>query len=197
MTLNADVDDTYSNLLATFATTFNAGIPPGSYIWVPSNTNLLPLSLNPRRSTQVFGEYYDSTTIDAAFDTIPNTNISTAQLSLTTVDNPAFHVTAGMAVELLILRTLTNVPILDEFGADPQIVSAYSELAKSIAENEALLQRVKEFVYGTAPPPPTGTDTSPPTSSPSAATARRHVGMLFNWATTFGLLLFSLIRTQA
>jgi hypothetical protein len=102
-------NETNVHVLSYFSTTFNAGVPPGGFIWLPSSTGSPALN-TPVQSPQIFQEYMDETTYKEKFLTLDGTNFTYAILQATTIDNAAFGVVGGQAVELLVLHTNPTFP---------------------------------------------------------------------------------------
>lgn len=137
-----DVWDTEWNraqYLAYFSTYFNQDISPGEYSWGPG-------WFVPSRSQQIFSEYLDPAGLDALLEPIADSNMTTALLQGTTIDNPAYHVRAGQRVELLLLNANANITT---YVIGKTNIETYSQpladMASHIAGSEELLERVKEF----------------------------------------------------
>lgn len=126
--------------LAYFSTYFNEGIEPGEYSWGPG-------WFVPSRSQQVFSEYLDPAGLDVLLEPITNSNMTTALLRGTTVNNPAYNVRAGQKVEMLLLNANANITT---YVIGKTAIEAYTQpladMASHIAGSAELLERVKEFV---------------------------------------------------
>jgi hypothetical protein len=134
------------HLLSYFSTTFNKGVNPGDFIWLPSTTSD-PAQNTPVQSPQIFQEYIDESTFESSFHPINGINVTYAILNATTIDNPAFGVVSGQPVELLVLHTNSDIPTA-LLGAD--LTTAYIEplatMAESIASSMELVHVIKSFV---------------------------------------------------
>ena len=128
-----------AQLLQYYACDFNDGIAPGEYIWIPS-------SQVPRRSAQFLGETLDSTQLNALIEPIDGSNMTTAVLRGTTIDNPAFGIYEGQKIEILLLNL--NTPITT-FIAGASIINLTMEpladMTRAIAANKDMLKRVQMF----------------------------------------------------
>ena len=148
--------NTQSNfhMLSYFNTSFNQGIDPGGFLWP---TSLLwamnmPPNPNPRQSPQIFAECMSDADLNDALVSIPGTNFSTAVLRGTTINNDAFGVEAGTCVSILLLQTNSDITTL----VTPPNALAYqgslAELAKGIASNDLIKERVATFLEDDVPP---------------------------------------------
>ena len=135
-----ETQSSYTKILSYFSTDFNQGVELGGYLWAPGN-------YIPYRSLRIFAEYMEASDLDALLEPVPDSNMTTALLEGTTVDNPVFGVRAGQKVEILLMNL--NTPITT-YIVGKQIIEATTEpLAKmtsSVATNEVLLERVIDFV---------------------------------------------------
>ena len=153
VTNNNVYTDSNFNVLSFFNTSFNQGIEPGGFLWSTSwamnSTNLNPP--NPRQSPQIFAECMSDADLDDALVSIPGTNFSTAVLRGTTIKNDAFGVEAGLCVNILLLQTNSNITTL----VVPPNVQVYQnsliELAKAIASNDVIKERVASFLESDVP----------------------------------------------
>ena len=129
----------YTQFLLYFSTHFNQGVPPGGFLWAPGN-------YAPYRSPQIFEEYLDEAGLEALWESIPDSNMTTALLRGTTLDNPSFGVTKGQPVEILLLNL--NEPITT-FVVGAQIVRDLTQplanMTAHIASSQVLVQRVRDF----------------------------------------------------
>ena len=88
----------------------------------------------------------DSSTLDSLLEPISGSNMTTAILKGTTIDNPNFGIRAGQQVEILLINlnepitTYIVTPDLAQFFTEP-----LASMTKHIADNEELAKRVKEF----------------------------------------------------
>ena len=127
-------------LLPYFNSPINEGIAPGEYMW-PTDLFL------PLMSPQVFALNMDSASLAGITKPIPGSNITVARILTTTVDNPWFHVKAGQRVDLLILRTNSNIPTAGILGKEA--IQAFkgplAEMAQGIAASAELLNVIQEF----------------------------------------------------
>jgi hypothetical protein len=126
--------------LAYFETYFNKGIAPGDYSWGPG-------WFIPSRSQQIFSEYLDPAGLDALLEPIADSNMTTALLQGTTIDNPSYNVRAGQRVEMLLLNANANITT---YVIGRTAIETYTQpladMASNIAASDELLERVKEFV---------------------------------------------------
>lgn len=145
-----------AQLLPYFATDFNQDIPPGEFLSLERRSV-------PIRSPQIFAEYYNEETLTEVLIPIDDSNITTAILTLTTIDNPAYGVQGGLEFELMLINLNTNITT---FVAGPLIIEAttepHAEMVQHIASNEILLERVKQFY--SPPSQVIPTDTIPQTT---------------------------------
>lgn len=126
--------------LAYFSTYFNKGIAPGDFSWGPG-------WFVPPRSQQIFSEYLDPAELDALLEPIPNSNMTTALLEGTTIDNPAYGVVSGQRVEMLLLNLNTNITTFVVGSTQiATLTQPLADMASEVAGNEELLRRVTEFV---------------------------------------------------
>lgn len=140
------------DMLSFFNTSFNQGIEPGGFLWPTSwamnMNNTIP---NPRRSPQIFAECMSDADLDDAMVSIPGTNLTTALLHGTTIKNDAFGVEAGLCVSILLLQTNSNITTL----VLPPNALAYqdslADLAKTIASNDMIKERVAVFLGSDVP----------------------------------------------
>ena len=128
------------SILPYFNSPINEGIAPGEYMW-PADLFL------PLMSPQVFALNMDSASLAGITKPIPGSNITVARILTTTVDNPWFHVKAGQRVDLLILRTNSNIPTAGILGKEA--IQAFkgplAEMAQGIAASTELLNVIQEF----------------------------------------------------
>ena len=96
-------DYQYSLFLQYFNSPINDGIEPGAYIW-PSGM------LTPYQSHQIFGEFMDKSILDGLIEPIPDSNMTTALLKGTTIDNPVFGIKAGKSALVLFYDANSCVP---------------------------------------------------------------------------------------
>lgn len=109
------IGDTNSDslFLSYFATTFNQGVTPGDYIWPIANASAPASSAStntPIMSVQIFAEEMTLETLESLRVPVTGTNLTTAVVTATTVDNAAFGTKAGQKVEILYLETHSSVP---------------------------------------------------------------------------------------
>ena len=78
---------------------------------------------------------------------IPDSNMTTALLQGTTIDNPAFGVKAGQKVEVLLLNLNTDITTY-VIGKEiiKELIKPMAEMTSNVATNTVLLDRVMEFV---------------------------------------------------
>eukprot|EP00581_Thalassiosira_minuscula_P017610 CAMPEP_0183716152 /NCGR_PEP_ID=MMETSP0737-20130205/10158_1 /TAXON_ID=385413 /ORGANISM="Thalassiosira miniscula, Strain CCMP1093" /LENGTH=628 /DNA_ID=CAMNT_0025945371 /DNA_START=41 /DNA_END=1924 /DNA_ORIENTATION=+ len=135
-------DDPFQPLqiLQYYESPVNKGAEPGSFNW-PQGMYV------PYQSPQVFSDFMDFPTLNSLLEPIPGSNMTTAILNGTTVDNPVFGVRAGQQVEIFLINL--NEPITT-YVATPGMVQSYTEplasMTKAIADNEELAKRIKAFV---------------------------------------------------
>lgn len=129
-----------AQILQYFATYFNKDVPPAEFLWAPGYWA-------PYRSPQIFSEYIDEAGLDSLLESIPGSNMTTAILKGTTVNNPSFGVVAGQTVEVLLLNLNENITT-DVLGK--QLIEKFTiplaKMTSHIASNQVLLQRVSDFV---------------------------------------------------
>ena len=150
VTNNNAYTDSNFNMLSFFNTSFNQGIEPGGFLW-PTSWAMNSTIPNPRRSAQIFAECMSNADLDDALVSIPGTNFSTAVLRGTTINNDAFGVEEGLCVNILLLQTNSNITTL----VLPPNVHSYrdslAELAKAIASNDLIKERVASFLENDVP----------------------------------------------
>ena len=130
----------YTQILQYFESPINKDVNAGEFIW--------PTGMwTPYQSPQLFQEAMNSSTLDELLEGIEGSNMTTAILNGTTIDNPSFGVKAGQHVEILLINV--NEPITT-YVVTPTIIRQFTEplanMTKSIAENEELRRRVEAFV---------------------------------------------------
>lgn len=142
---------TFSNfdMLSFFNTSFNQGIEPGGFLWPSSWAKNMPP--NPRRSPQIFAECMSDADLNDALVSIPGTNFSTAVLRGTTVKNDAFGVEAGLCVNMLLLQTNSNITTLILPPNALHYQDSLVDLAKDIASNDVIKERVATFLGSDVP----------------------------------------------
>ena len=93
---------------------------------------------NPQWSNQIVEESLDEDSAKAMFEPINGTNLTSATISATTVDNPAYGIAAKQKVSILWLNMNSNVltflitsPMIN--GYTPDIVSMVEAIAGSSA----------------------------------------------------------------
>ena len=147
---NVDMKSNF-HVLSYFNTSFNQGIEPGGFLWPTSLSWAMNMPPNPRRSSQIFAECMSDGDLENALVSIPGTNFSTAVLQGTTIKNDAFGVEAGLCVNILLLQPNSNITNL----IFPPNVQAHqdslAELAKGIASNDLIKERVASFLEGDVP----------------------------------------------
>ena len=135
-----DTEWTRAQYLAYFSTYFNKDVAPGDFNWGPG-------WFVPSRSQQIFSEYLDPAGLDALLEPIPNSNMTTALLEGTTVDNPAYGVVAGQRVEMLLLNLNGNITTFVVGSSQvSELTQPLADMASHVAGNEELLRRVVDFV---------------------------------------------------
>jgi hypothetical protein len=132
----------YAQLLQYYSTYFNQGIAPGDFLWAPGYWA-------PFRSPQIFEESLDEAGLDAILEPIPDSNMTTARLSGTTMDNPSFGVRAGQPVEILLLNLNENITtfVIGQQQVD-EFTQPLANMTRNIASNQELVRRVRAFVDG-------------------------------------------------
>ena len=139
-------------IMQHFSTPFNANIEPGDFFWDPV------IAAVPTRSFQIFEDYMNATMLNAQIEEIEGSNLTTALLSGTTIDNQAYQVRQGQKVEMLIINTNADIPTMI---ASSTMIEEYKvplgDMAVDIATNTVLKDRVKAFLEEdtTKPQPPT------------------------------------------
>ena len=152
VTNNNMYSDSNFNMLSFFNTSFNQGVEPGGFLWPTlwAMNNTIP---NPRRSPQIFAECMSDADLDDMLVSIPGTNFSTAVLRGTTIKNDAFGVEAGLCVSILLLQTNSDIPTLVLPPNAQAHQNSLAELAKDIASNDLIKERVASFLEGDVPAP--------------------------------------------
>ena len=131
----------HQQILMHYSTDFNMNVAPGGFLWLPYYNK------QPILSPQIFEEFMDGNMLEASLKTIPNSTMTTAILRGTTISNPAFSVKPGQSVEVLLINLNTDIPTIIA-GADliEELTDPMASMAKDIATNEELLNRVNTFV---------------------------------------------------
>ena len=93
----------FTQILQYFKSPISQGVEPGSFNWPPGYTV-------PYQSPQIFEEFLDSSTLDDLLKPIPDSNMTTAILKGTNINNPIFGVKAGQSVEIFLVNL--NDPII-------------------------------------------------------------------------------------
>lgn len=175
-----------TQILQYFDSSINEGIAPGDFVWYEA----LPL---PFRSPQIFQESMDFETLDSLMQPIEGTTFTTAQINVTTVDNPAFGIKAGQEVQLLWINL--NSPVTT-FIVGKTIIEETTEpvgqMVYDIASNEELTRQVKDFFHTHKDPKKPATDSGNTsdegTSSESTSSAAVRGGVA-DWASLVLLML--------
>ena len=130
----------YTQILHYFDSPVNKDVKAGEFIWPPGMST-------PYQSPQTFQEAMNSSSLDELLEGIEGSNMTTAIVNGTTIDNPSFGVRAGQHVEILLINL--NEPITT-YVLTPTIIQQFTEplanMTKSIAENEELRRRIEAFV---------------------------------------------------
>ena len=123
-----------------FSSPLNSNVEPGGFVWGPG-------FFAPYRSPQIFDEYLDMDGLDALIEPITNSNLTTARLSGTTIDNPSFGVAAGQKVDILLLNLNEDITTL-VIGKDTveEYTQPLADMTKHIASNQELVERVRNFI---------------------------------------------------
>lgn len=139
---NQDFNDTDKlvQFFQYFDTDFNEGISPGGYMWPPGMH--LPI-----RSPQVFQERLDLEGLRAKVEPLKGSNMTTALLKGTTVNNPSLGIMEGQSVEILMINL--NEPIstlVVGSSAIGELTIPLAKMTKGIASNQDLVARVRNFI---------------------------------------------------
>lgn len=146
---NDFADSNNVNFLSYFSTTFNQGIEPGDFIWrPPTTTDALQGVSTPWRSPQVFEEFLDDAAMEEAKQPVPNTDLTTAVYTGTTIDNPSVGTKAGQRVEIFAVELNSEVPMVI-VGKETTLASIepIAEMVEGIASSQVLLDRILQFLY--------------------------------------------------
>ena len=126
-----------NGLLQYFNTTFNEGISPGDYIWLPySDSNW--------RSMQIFDESLTYKKLLSVLRPVGDSPISAAILNLTTVDNSMLQIRAGQSVQMLLLLYTQEDLTVNKVG--PINSTLFGQEAKAIADSTELLTIVQNYL---------------------------------------------------
>lgn len=159
-------DYQYSLFLQYFNSPINEGIEPGAYHWPPG-------MLSPYQSHQIFEDFMDESILDDLIESIPGSNMTTALLKGTTIDNPVFGIKVGQKVDILLVNV--NEPITT-YVATPDIVDYFTQpladMTIHIADNEELANRIKLFVEPALVHENGVTDTETPSSEATSSATR-------------------------
>jgi hypothetical protein len=131
-------DTQYHPMLDYFSNHENQHIVPGAYFW--------PQESVPGPSLQIFGEYLDYTSLLSLSKPIEGTNLTTAIINATTVDNGAYGVKAGQTVEIMLIDLNAEIPtvIVGQAAVD-EYAAPLAAMAVGISLSEALRNQVKAF----------------------------------------------------
>lgn len=148
VTLTYFVDDNDSKFLAYFDTAFNEGIAPGNFIWFPNTADVNAPQPNPWRSPQLFAESMDQATLDTLRDegVLGSVNASAFELTLTTIDNPAFHVTANQQVNMLVLTYYGSTPTFLIGDKVNEFKGLTAQIARDLVSDTDLLTAIQDFI---------------------------------------------------
>ena len=85
--------------------------------------------------------------MNAALNSIPNSNMTTAVLKGTTIDNPSFGVSAGQSVDILLLNLNADITafVVGKTVVD-ELTQPLADMTTHVAFNEELLERVINFI---------------------------------------------------
>ncbi len=101
----------------------------------------------PYQSPQIFSGVLDASTYNDLIQSIDGSNMTTALLKGTTVDNPVYGTRAGQPVKILIVNI--NEPITT-YIATPALAAHFTaplaDMATNIANSGELSRRIKAFV---------------------------------------------------
>ena len=152
-----------NNVLGYFSTSWNEGVAPGDFIWAPG-VGSGPEN-NPWQSNQIFNEYLDEESLKALLQPIAGTNLTSATVSATTVDNDVYGMVAGQKVSILVLNINSNIPTV---LLTAPMINAYTpglvSMVEGIAGSQAFEDVISSFVgendssSSTAPPTPSNED---------------------------------------
>jgi len=140
--------NTSSNVqfLSYFQTSFNQGIAPGDFLWLPSWSMYGPPAPTPVRSNQIFADYLDDELLTSKLQQLSGTNMTYALMNATTLDNVAFGVKAGQHVELLLLQINSPIPTtVIGRNTTQEYMVPLADMAQAIASNMALISIVRDF----------------------------------------------------
>lgn len=131
-------------VLAYFNTSFNSDVAPGDLLWPSPEEWPFPIAV---LSPQIFEETLEASDIEAVTQPITGINVTTAVLSGTTIDNPAFKTKAGQKVEILLISLNSNIPtdIIGEIQIE-EYTPRLAQMAFDIVESEELVDRVAAFM---------------------------------------------------
>ena len=159
-----NADGASQSLLSYFSTSFNADVSPGDVVWSPTLGQTLPW-----RSPQLFEDSLDLETLLGNAEPVDGLEyVSTTTLTGTTLDNPAFGVSAGHTVELLVVNVLHNITtgILTPTDVD-LYTTPLAAMTVELASSSELLARLQDFFGSSAGPAPTPAN---PTATPPTPT---------------------------
>lgn len=151
-----------TDFAAYFRTSFNEGVPPGEYIWLPSFVRSDEAQVAPKPNKRIFDEHLEEQTVEDAYEaTDDGSSIMTAMFTGTTIDNIAYGIRAGQRVEILLIKTGSLLPtdLIGKFFTS-LFKQSFADLAAEISANQILKKRVVAFL-----------EDSPPEAAPSFTTA--------------------------
>jgi hypothetical protein len=152
--VSADIDPSSGDslMLSYFSSPLNAGIAPGDAFWpvIKASTGEAQFATpTPILSLQIFQEFLDAEELESLRVPVAGTNLTTAVLRATTLDNPAYGVRAGQTVEIFYVEIHSSIPTV-LVGADTARLwaPALADLAMDISSvaSEALIERIHAFL---------------------------------------------------
>ena len=125
-------------ILAYFSNPDNQNVEPGAYLWSPESL--------PGPSYQIFQESLTYERLIELSQPIVGSNLSTALLKATTINNDAYGVLSGQAVEILLIDLNAAIPtvILGQDSAK-EYTEPLADMAVHIASSDELRSRVESF----------------------------------------------------
>lgn len=138
--------DSNVQFLSYFQTSYNKGIAPGDFLWLPSWSVHGPPAPTPVRSYQIFEESLDEELLRSKSQQLSGTNMTYALINATTLDNPVFGVKAGQHVELLLLQINSPIPTtVIGRNTTQEYMAPLADMARDIASNTQLISIVRDF----------------------------------------------------
>ena len=144
MTLDQSSDPHFS---AYVRTDFNKDIAPSEYLWSTVKNRKTGLII-PNQSPQIFRTEMSSDILASKTQTIEGLTITTALISIPTIENPVFKTKAGQKVEVLptVLNSKVPTVVIGKEQIQEQTGPLAEMASRDIFSNQELVRRVNFFL---------------------------------------------------